>query len=68
MVVTWFPLHMHSSLKDRTGEGDRKGSTMEGRTKGEIKEVVVGGVGIKGNGRKREKSVAVVLVSSQGSH
>lgn len=42
---------------------------MEGRTKGEMKEVVVGGVGIKGNERKeKEKSVAVVLVSSQGSH
>lgn len=61
MVVTWFPLHMHSSLKDRTGEGDRKGSTMEGRTKGEMKEVVVGGVGIKGNGRKERKALLLSL-------
>lgn len=38
---------------------------MEGRTKGEMKVVVVGGVGIKGNGRKEKERKALLLSLSQ---
>lgn len=66
MVVTWFPLHMHSSLKDR-GQGSETGrgaQWKEGR-KEKWRRWWWGGVGIKGNGRKEKERKALLLSLSQ---